>query len=57
MTLEDEPCRSVGVQNVTGKKQRNRSGTNEEARPKWKGHLVVDVFCSESKCLCFKEQC
>jgi len=54
MTLEDEPHRSVGVQNVTGEKERNRSRKNKEAR-KW--YLVVDVFCGERKFLCFKEQC
>ena len=32
MTLEDEPHRSVGVQNITGEKERNSSRKNKEAR-------------------------
>ena len=42
MTLEDEPHRSVGVQNITGEKERNSSRKNKEAR-KW--YAVLDVFC------------
>ena len=36
MTLKDELPRSVGVQCVTGEKQRNNSRRNEEAEPKQK---------------------
>ena len=36
MILDDEPPRSVGVQYATGEEQRNSSGKNEEAGPKWK---------------------
>ena len=42
-TLKDELPRSVGVQCVTGEKQRNNSRRNEEAEPKQKQHPVVDV--------------
>ena len=40
MTPEDEPPRSVGVQNGTGKEQRNSSTKNEEAGIKQKRHSL-----------------
>ena len=43
MTLEDESPRSVVVQYVTGKRQRNSSRKTGEADPKWKPHTVVDM--------------
>ena len=54
--LEDEPPRSVGVQYATGEEQINSSKKNEEAEPKQKQPLVVDVSGGESKVQCFKEQ-
>ena len=36
MTLKDEVPRLVGSQYATGEEQRNSSGRNEEAEPKWK---------------------
>ena len=53
---EDEPPRSEGVQYSTGEEQRNSSRENEEARPKWKGHSIVDVSGGKSKVRCCKEQ-
>ena len=41
--LKEKLPRSVGVQYVTGKKERNSSRKNEEAEPKCKPHTVVDV--------------
>ena len=49
MTLKDEPPRSVGVQYATGEKLINGSRKNEEDKPKWKGHPVVDVTGDGSK--------
>ena len=43
MTLEDESHRSVVVQYVTGKRQRNSSRKTGEADLKWKPHTVVDM--------------
>ena len=43
------PPRSVGVQNGTGKEQRNSSTKNEEAGIKQKRHSVVDVSGGEKK--------
>jgi len=54
--LEDEPPRSVGVQYATGEEQINSSKKNEEAEPKQKQPLVVDVSGGESKVQCCKEQ-
>ena len=53
---EDEPPRSEGVHYATGEEQRNSSRKNEEARPKWKGHSIVDVSGGKSKVRCCKEQ-
>ena len=36
MTLKDEVPGLVGSQYATGEEQRNSSGRNEEAEPKWK---------------------
>ena len=44
-----------GVQYATGGEQRNSSRRNEEAEPKWKQCLVVDVSGGESKVQCCKE--
>ena len=49
MTQEDEPPGLAGVQYATGEEQRNSSRKDEEARPKQKWHLAVDVFGGESK--------
>jgi len=43
MTPEDEPPRLAGIQYATGQEWRNGSRKNEDAGPKWKWHLVVDV--------------
>ena len=56
MKLEDEPPRSVGVQYATGEEQRNSSKKKEEAKPKQKQPLVVDVSGGESKVQSCKEQ-
>ena len=48
MTLKDEPPRSAGVQHATGEERRNSSRRNEEAKPKWKQHLAVDVSGGEN---------
>ena len=56
MKLEDEPPRSVGVQYATGEEQRNSSKKKEEAKPKQKQPLVVDVSGGESKVQCCKEK-
>ena len=56
MTLKDELPRLVGAQYAIGKEQRNSSGRNEEAEPKWKQCPVVDVSGGESKVRCYKEQ-
>ena len=56
MTLKDELPRSVGAQYATGEDWRNSSKKNEEAEPKWKQYLVVDVTGVGSKVLCCKEQ-
>ena len=55
MKLKDEPPRSVGVQYATGEEQRNSSKKKEEAKPKQKQPLVVDVSGGESKVQCCKE--
>ena len=49
MTLEDEFPRSVGVQYATGEEQRNSSRKNEEAGPKQKQCLAVDVSAVKVK--------
>ena len=56
MTVKDESPRSVGVQYATGEERRNISRRNEEAEPKWKQRLVLDVSGGESKVQCCKEQ-
>ena len=56
MTLEEEVPRSIGAQYATGKK-RNSTRRNEEAEPKWKQLLGVDVSGGESKVQCCREQC
>ena len=43
------PSRLVGVKYATGEEQRNSSRKNEEAEPKQKQHLVVDVTGDGSK--------
>ena len=43
MTLKDELPRSIGAQYFTGEDQGNSSRRNEEAEPKWKQCLFVDV--------------
>ena len=57
MTLKDELPRSVAAQYAIGEEWRNSSRRNEEAEPKWKCHLVVDVSGGENKHQCRKEQC
>ena len=42
-TLKDELPRLVGAQYATGEEQRSSSRRNEEAEPKWKQWLAVDV--------------
>ena len=49
MTLKDELPRSVGAQYATGEEWRNSSRKNEEAGPKQKQHLLVDVSGAESR--------
>ena len=56
MTVKDESPRSVGVKYATGEERRNISRRNEEAEPKWKQRLVLDVSGGESKVQCCKEQ-
>ena len=51
MTPEDEPPKSVGIQYATEEEWRAitySSRKNKMARPKWKGHSVVDVSGGES---------
>ena len=48
-TLKDELPRLVGAQYATGKEQRNSPRKNEEAEPKQKQYLDVDVSDGESK--------
>ena len=55
-TLKDELPRSVGVQYATGEEQRNSSKKKEEAKPKQKQPLVVDVSGGESKVQSCEEQ-
>ena len=49
MTLKDELLRSIGAQYAAGEQWRNCSRRNEEAEPKWKQNLVVDVSGAEVK--------
>ena len=56
MTLKEELHRLLGAQYATRGKQGNSSKKNEEAKPKWKQHPVVDVSDTESKVRCCKEQ-
>ena len=58
MTPEDESPRLVGVQNTYAieEEQTNSPRKNEETRPKWKQHSVVDMSGGESKVWCCKEQ-
>ena len=49
MTLKDELPRSVGAQYATGEEWRNSARENEEAEPKQKQCLVVDVTGDGSK--------
>ena len=59
MTSEVEPHRSEGVRHAPGKKRKTNicsSRKNVTAGPKWKRRLAVDVFGSESKVQCCKEQ-
>ena len=55
-TVKDEHPRSVGAQYATGDQWRNNSRRDEEAEPKQKQHLVVDVTDDGSKVQCCKEQ-
>ena len=48
-TLKDEFPRLVGAQYATGEQWRNSSRKNEEAEPKLKQCLVVDVTNDQSK--------
>ena len=45
----------VGAQYAIEEKQRKSSRRNEEAEPKWKQCLVVDVSGGENKVQCCKE--
>ena len=56
MTLKDELPRLVGAQYATGEEWRNNSTKNEEAEPKGKQDLIVDVTGDGSKVQCCKEQ-
>ena len=56
MTLKDEFPRLVGAQYATGEEWRNNSTKNEEAEPKGKQDLIVDVTGDGSKVQCCKEQ-
>ena len=60
MTLKDELFRSVDMipenQYATREQRRNSSRRNEEAEPKQKQCLVVDVSGGESKVRCCREQ-
>ena len=55
-TLKEELLRLLDAQYDTGEKQGNSSRKNEEAKPKWKQHPVVDMSGSESKVWCSEEQ-
>ena len=54
--LKDDLPRLVGAQYATGDQWRNNSRRDEEAEPKQKQHLVVDVTDDGSKVQCCKEQ-
>ena len=56
MTLKNELPRSVVTQYATGEEQRYSSKRSEEAEPKWKQWLVLDVSSSQSEVQCYKEQ-
>ena len=56
MTVVRNSPRSVDVQYGNREDQRNNSGRNEEAEPKWKPTTVVDMFGGKSKIWCYKEQ-
>ena len=56
MTPKDEPPRVIGFQYTTGEEWRNTSRKKEEAEPKQKQRLVVDVSGDESKVRCCREQ-
>ena len=53
-TVKDEHPRSVGAQYATGDQWRNNSRRDEEAEPKQKQHLVVDVIGDGNKVQCHK---
>ena len=55
-TLKDELPRSAGAAYATGEEWRNSSKRNEEAKPKQKQCLVMDVTGDGSKVRCCKEQ-
>ena len=58
-TLKDEPPRSEGIKYATGEQRRaitNGSRRNEEAEPKWKRCLAVEVFGGQSQLPCCEEQ-
>ena len=55
MTLKDGLPRLLGAQYATGKQWRNNSRKNEEAEPKWKQRLIVDVAGDGSKVWCYEE--
>jgi len=56
MTLNDELPRSVHTQYATGEEWGNTSEKNEEAEPKQKQHLAVDVTGDGSKVHCCEVQ-
>ena len=55
--LKDELLRSLSAQYANRIEQRNSSRRNEEAEPKWKCPVDVDVSGGENKLQCHKEQC
>ena len=56
MTLKYELPRLAGAQYATGEEWRNKSGKNEEKKPKQRECPVVDVTGDGSKARCCKEQ-
>ena len=56
ITLKDELSRLIVAQYATGEEWRNSSGKNEEAKPKQKQYLLINMTGDGSKVQCCKEQ-
>ena len=55
ITLKDELSRLIVAQYATGEEWRNSSGKNEEAKPKQKQYLLINMTGDGSKVQCCKE--